>query len=97
MVERRRRKMELEHQAYMTRRFGEWPKRIPTVVAEPQSEWRQLDLRPGWRGDQVAIKVRDTDTTDTGVEYGVFVDGKPSLMSGEETEAWLYFASLTIT
>lgn len=96
MVERRRLKLELEHEAYMKRRFSQWPQKL-VVLEKAENEWQVLENRAGWKGDTVSISMRDCKVSMTGVEFGVFVDHKMAMLSKEESEAWLYFASLTIT
>jgi hypothetical protein len=80
----------------MTRRFGEWPKKIPEKI-QNTTEWVELESRVGWKGNQVTISMRPQQESNTGVEYCVYVDEKMSYIAVEESDAWLYFASLTIT
>ena len=96
MVERRKRKLQLEHESYMRRRFGDWPKKL-VPREQNNSEWNVLENRAGWKGGTVSISMRDCKYGNTGVEFGVFVDEKVTMLSYEESDAWLYFASLTIT
>ena len=96
MVERKRRKMQLEHEAYMRRRFGEWPKKIVEKVTNKDS-WQELESRLGWRGEIVTIAARDANHSPSGMEYSVTENEKLSYVCEDESDAWLYFASLTIT
>ena len=96
MVERRKQKQRLEYEEYMKRRFGDFPRKVEHKPSQV-SGFSLIESRADWYGGFVEIGISEDVRSSTGVRYTVRKDGRILYASEEEADAWLYFASLTIT
>ena len=72
---------------------------IRKIVAAPSGKvvGRVLEVRKGWDGEDVLIRTEDFGQSAYGIKWVVEKAGEVVYETKEETDAWLMFASWTVT
>jgi WhiB family redox-sensing transcriptional regulator len=93
------RKKMLRKERYSQRRRETQGLVIRKIVAAPSGKFvgRVLEVRKGWDGEDVLIRTEDYGQSEFGLKWIVEKSGQVVYETKEETDAWLMFASWTVT
>ena len=70
------------------------PERVPSATP---AEARVLDTRVGWDGIEVILGVSDDPESWHGLSYVVYKGGEIIFRAADEADAWLFYATVTMT